>query len=1054
MIDFNYGRRGGIETWADPNGNTLNFSYHAGGGHNPLRNFLSSVTDSAGHTLSFSYAEDPSAYGMEAALEKVSDNTGRSVEYGYDEEGNLVSFTGPEGATIRYEYDSPGLLARVIHPTNPETPSVSNEFDDSGRVVRQADSEGNVWQYFFAGSRSEEIDPRGHSRVWYFDEHGKVLREVDALGYETAQTFDGARRVTSRSLPDGQRVEYEYDSQHNRTQNTIFPASGSEEPPLVTSYTYESTRNRVTSVTDPRGFTTQYAYDEKGNLTQVVAPEVDGSAATTAFSYNDRGQVTSVTDAEGTLTQYVYDTTTGELLQTVVDAGGLNLTGSLSYDTAGNVVAQTDPRGNTTTYTYDKRRQLLATTPADPAAARTTSLYDDDGFLIAVTRLDPATGGEALTTSFDYDAAGRRTHVTDPEGNTTVKGYDDLGRPFQTIDALGRVRETRYDARGQVFQEIDGLGKAEATYSYTPGGQVQRLVDAKDNETHYVYDGFGRLAETAYADGTHEEFSYDAAGHLVRHLPRSPFWASHYSYDALGRLEAKSVSVTGSFAYRYDGVGRLISASNSLGTTDHHYDGAGRLVQVEHPGGRLVGYAYDAAGNRTGVTYPTGASVAYAYDAQNRMTEVHEMGMISARYRYDAFSRRSEVFHGWGGTTTSYSYQQDGDLAKLRHVAPSAGWAVDFDYSYDAAHNRIGTQVSDPAFEYELVRDVSAAYTTNELNQYTSVASVAQGFDPNGNLASDGTNHYLHDQEGRLIRVTTPTWEYVDYGYDALGRRTQRSFRDETTYTVYDGLRPLVEYDAAGTALRTYIYGAGLDEAVGFWTGGERYSLHHDGQGSVVALTDDMSNRVEHYRYGPFGETEGVSVLGNPIRYTGRFYDETTGLYDNRLRNYHPVLGRFIEPDPIGPAGGINLYAYVNSNPINFIDPLGLAPIPGSSSGPWREGYVFSEGNGSGGMGYDSFQSNSSNQAGRSPGQVYVTGHPVGGVGPYHLAVEYQAGTGRRMTLSAEGIDGYLTSDMNRPKRRRCQQHHPWDGHASCRSLGRRLLLVPPCGRRSVLRLL
>ena len=109
----------------------------------------------------------------------------------------------------------------------------------------------------------------------------------------------------------------------------------------------------------------------------------------------------------------------------------------------------------------------------------------------------------------------------------------------------------------------------------------------------------------------------------------------------------------------------------------------------------------------------------------------------------------------------------------------------------------------------------------------------------------------------------------------------------------------------------------------------------------MVALTDDMSNRVEHYRYGPFGETEGTSVLGNPIRYTGRFYDETTGLYDNRLRNYHPVLGRFIEPDPIGPAGGINLYAYVNSNPINFIDPLGLSAM--DNGGVGSEGGLFAE---------------------------------------------------------------------------------------------------------------
>ena len=97
---------------------------------------------------------------------------------------------------------------------------------------------------------------------------------------------------------------------------------------------------------------------------------------------------------------------------------------------------------------------------------------------------------------------------------------------------------------------------------------------------------------------------------------------------------------------------------------------------------------------------------------------------------------------------------------------------------------------------------------------------------------------------------------------------------------------------------------------------------------------------VETYAYGPFGET----ALENPLRYTGRFYDETTGLYDNRLRNYHPVLGRFIEPDPIGPAGGINLYAYVNSNPINFIDPLGLSAMDngGYGSGQGEKSYIVS----------------------------------------------------------------------------------------------------------------
>ena len=174
----------------------------------------------------------------------------------------------------------------------------------------------------------------------------------------------------------------------------------------------------------------------------------------------------------------------------------------------------------------------------------------------------------------------------------------------------------------------------------------------------------------------------------------------------------------------------------------------------------------------------------------------------------------------------------------------------------------------------------------------------------------------------------------MQYAYDALGRRTHRTAGGETTVTVYDGLRPIEAYDAGGAWQHTLTYGPGLDEPLGFWNSAGHYNYHLDGQGSVVALTNSSGHVVETYAYGPFGETAGASELGNPLRYTGRAYDAATGLYDNRLRNYHPVLGRFIEPDPIGPAGGINLYAYVNSDPINFIDPLGLVAVAyGSQQG-------------------------------------------------------------------------------------------------------------------------
>ena len=118
----------------------------------------------------------------------------------------------------------------------------------------------------------------------------------------------------------------------------------------------------------------------------------------------------------------------------------------------------------------------------------------------------------------------------------------------------------------------------------------------------------------------------------------------------------------------------------------------------------------------------------------------------------------------------------------------------------------------------------------------------------------------------------------------------------ETTVTVYDGLRPIEAYDAGGAWPHTLTYGPGLDEPLGFWNSAGHYNYHLDGQGSVVALTNSSGHVVETYAYGPFGETAGASALGNPLRYTGRAYDAATGLYDNRLRNYHPVLGFFPKP--------------------------------------------------------------------------------------------------------------------------------------------------------------
>ena len=104
------------------------------------------------------------------------------------------------------------------------------------------------------------------------------------------------------------------------------------------------------------------------------------------------------------------------------------------------------------------------------------------------------------------------------------------------------------------------------------------------------------------------------------------------------------------------------------------------------------------------------------------------------------------------------------------------------------------------------------------------------------------------------------------------------------------------------------------------------YFYHYDGLGSTVAITDSNGDVVNTYAYSPYGLVGGQETIPNPFKYVGRFgvMDEGNGLYFMRARYYDPEVGRFINKDPIGFLGGLNLYAYVGNNALNLVDPLGL----------------------------------------------------------------------------------------------------------------------------------
>jgi RHS repeat-associated protein len=108
----------------------------------------------------------------------------------------------------------------------------------------------------------------------------------------------------------------------------------------------------------------------------------------------------------------------------------------------------------------------------------------------------------------------------------------------------------------------------------------------------------------------------------------------------------------------------------------------------------------------------------------------------------------------------------------------------------------------------------------------------------------------------------------------------------------------------------------------------------YDGLGSVAALSNfrGWSGTGSRYGYDVFGSLREGSLNKNPYGFTGKRFDAESGLYHFHFRKYDPSTGVWTTPDPIDIVGGLNLYGYVSSNPVNFVDPWGLEDSPVSHS--------------------------------------------------------------------------------------------------------------------------
>ena len=877
---------------------------------------------------------------------------------------NYTIVTNPLGAVVKYIYtdNQKNKLAKVERSgvNNCPNSSMENTYDNNGYVISTKDWNGVETQYQrdrFGRVTQETIGiQNGNASNAYIKKYS-YLGETSLI--TQIQILDGSNRLIREET-------YSYYAANEPAKNRLKSFSVCDQNSCRTeqySYTFHANTMLATMVVTKSGKVSRYMYDTAGNL--IEFKNALGQTATYS-DYDALGNVGKITSANGQDIQYSYDSRGRVTSEALKNSLARYIQTRYEYGAFGRTKT-IYPNGMVEKTTYNDNGTIASIShgTARNVISQQNYSYSNLGVLQRVEYREGNTVRYARVN--DQNQIGWITADKGNNGQNIAQEYDGNGNVIKQSNALGQVKTFSYDAMGRLLTEGQPDGSI-VRYTWDSLGNLTSVTDPAGNTTTYSYNGFGEvLTQKSPATGQ-TSYTYDNDGNLIS-LTRADGSITNYNYDALNR---KTQARTGDQVqvWRYDdctnGIGRLCATSDGITGKGYGYTKSGQLtVQVTKIDGTEYNYywLYDDYDRVFQEGHELIFNSVYIYDELNRVKEVifkfdtDIIITVVSNILYEPYGGVKSWTYG-NGLTEKRSYDQDYRLTGIR------GNLQNYDYSYNS--NDWITQVKDVvddskslSHEYDAMGRLLGSSTnvqalrwgydtgSNRLNQSSNAAryEISAGNQLKSMTTAAGIQSYSYDTLGNLTARTGPvgTANY-NYAYDGFGRlKTVKSGESVTRYDYdVDNLRSrkvngsartdyiytpdgrlTAETWRVGSIGRFYIWLGG--EPIALFTRGDVHFIHNDHLGRAESITAPNKSVVWKASNGSFGrtvtnETLGVFNLGFP----GQYYDAESTLWYNWNRYYDASIGRYTQSDPIGLAGGLNTYAYVGNNPINFVDPKGL----------------------------------------------------------------------------------------------------------------------------------